>query len=314
MCPFPPFLCSSARPPGRISSSSWSASVGPGSGGAPRLDLWPLLEAADRELAAGPRPTPAILRVTVPHDPEPAAPELAWFPLERAHPLDALLGFSAPPEWVAAGIVSGGRARRLDERASSRTAATISVMVDRSGAAATLLRRGDRIDRLADRPEGSVADALRRALGLPTAAPPASSAPLWAAWWLDRIVEAAAASSGRERLSSWAEVVALHPAVPLVSAGSRLGPGPDAVVVATQALADAWPWYRLRREPGAVELPGTPVSAEVADWMDDGMFARWLLGEFPAIDDLLEAVDGLLPAVIAERVAEVTRAAVRTGG
>ncbi len=30
--------------------------------------------------------------------------------------------------------------------------------------------------------------------------------------------------------------------------------------------------------------------------MDDGCFARWVLAALPAVDDLLDAVDALLPA------------------
>jgi len=48
-------------------------------------------------------------------------------------------------------------------------------------------------------------------------------------------------------------------------------------------------------------LPDLPPQA-IADWMDDGMYARWLLSSFPALDDLLDACDNLLPEALAERV------------
>jgi hypothetical protein len=36
--------------------------------------------------------------------------------------------------------------------------------------------------------------------------------------------------------------------------------------------------------------------------MDDGMWARWVLGSFPALGDLVSACRALLPATVADAV------------
>jgi hypothetical protein len=154
-----------------------------------------------------------------------------------------------------------------------------------------------------------VADACRRAFGLPTSPPPLSTAELWAAYWLDRIVEVAAEPPGGCRLRSWAEVAALHPAL-----ADRAGPGsgpaddPDrlaAAGAAAAAWAERWTWARLRAAPDTLDLPWLDRSPALAAWMDDGMWARWLGSALPQSEDLLAAVHDLLGARLAVAVERV---------
>jgi hypothetical protein len=292
----------------------------------PPLDpdvLMAYLRSADADLAAA-GVDGAIVRLSV----LPAAESFGWFPLEGAHPLDVLLEFVAPPHWRALGVSTSGRARHLElgpphrdaggvgagaeAEAVSGAAAdadpldvTVTVLVDRSGAAAGLMRHGDVVTPLPGRPDGLVADACRRALGLPTAPPPGSTLILWTLAWLDRVVDAAGRADAGGRLSSWPSVARLHAAASSPDARSPGGLAPAALAEAAASLAEVWTWSRLRDEPRVADVPGPPASRRLAQWMDDGMWARWLLSRLPAADDLLSAVHALLPATLAEQVERV---------
>jgi hypothetical protein len=298
--------------------------------------LMAYLRSADADLAAA-GADGAIIRLS---ELPPGAASFGWFPLDGAHPLDVLLGFVAPPHWRALGMSTAGHARPLDQLggpsrgptaaggafaspspAASATAApdgdgdgvavTVTVLVDRSGAAAGLMRRGDVVTPLPGRPDGLVADACRRALGLPTSPPPASTLVLWTLAWLDRVVDAAGRADAATRLTSWPAVARLHLAATVPDATSPGALGPAALAGAAAALARAWPWGRLRRDPSGADVPGPPPSPQLAQWMDDGMWARWLLSRLPAADDLLSAVHALLPPTLAEQVERVAAEAWR---
>lgn len=242
----------------------------------------------------------AVLRV---HDTAPAAGSLAWTPLEGVHPLDVLLGAVAPPHWRAIGV----RARGIAAGPDGTDDVVVTLLVDRSGAAASTMRRGDAVVPLPGRPDGMVADACRRALGLPTAPPPASTVGLWTLVWLDRLVAAAGARAPGQGWS-WADVARLHPAVTAAPAPGTGPPSPAAVAVAAQALAEAWPWAQLRTAPSVVDLPGGAPGPTVSRWMDDGMWARFALGAYPAVADLVAAARALVAPVVADAVALVVRA------
>jgi hypothetical protein len=283
----------------------------------PDLDLAAHVASADAALAArGARaPTGALLRVSATDADTPG--ELAWFPIDPIHPLDLLLGFVAPTHWWALGVSSCGRQHPIDDdgrvvRSASSPRVRITVLIDRSGGGAGLLRRGGERTALPGPPDGTVGDACRRALGLDTAPPPPTTAGLWTRCWLDRVVDALAPSGGTgggPGPPTWRDLTRLHPAS-TVAATHRsdvgLGPDADAVADATRALADAWPWARLRADPVVVDVPGPLPDARVIAWMDDGMWARWLLAAFPALDDLVDAACSLL----APKLARATRQAV----
>jgi hypothetical protein len=87
-----------------------------------------------------------------------------------------------------------------------------------------------------------------------------------------------------------------------------------ALALDAAALAEAWPWGRLRAEPALADLPGSPPSPALAQWMDDGMWARWLIRELPPAADLLEATRALLSPVVADAIDLVVAAAADSGG
>ena len=291
----------------------------------PDLALAALVETADATLAKrGSRaPASAVLRVSAPHAHPPG--ELTWFPIDPVHPLDLLLGFVAPAHWSALGVSSSGLQHQLGDdgrvvRGADPPRVRITVLIDRSGRGAGLLRRGAELTALPGQPEGTVADACRRALGLDTAPPPMTTVGLWTRCWLDRVVDALARSGGGgggAGRPTWQDIARLHPAS---SASDTHGPGvgrrpdPRALAGATRALAEAWPWARLRAEPGVVDVPGPLPSARVAAWMDDGMWARWLLAAFPALDDLVDAACSLLAPDLARAARDVVEASIGPAG
>jgi hypothetical protein len=237
--------------------------------------------------------------------------DLAWFPLDGGHPLDVLLGFVAPEHWVALGVSTPGEAHPVGDdgrvvRSTDPSPIRVTVLFDRSGRAAGRLRQGGDVSAMPGTPEGVVADACRRCLGLATGPPPATTALLWTLCWLDRLVDAAGRAAASPRLASWAEVARLHPAASSPPPGPEadVGPEPGALAAATVLLAEAWPWSRLRADPSLIDVPGPLPEPHVIRWMDDGMWARWLLSTFPTIDDLVAAVCGLLPDCVASAVVE----------
>lgn len=264
------------------------------------LPLRDLVASADALLHD--QPDGALLRVS--GDP----PKLQAWPLgDDDHPLDHLLGFTAPPSWQAIGLRCRGRGIDLDEPpdgappdvrpgAAEARPVTVTILIDRSGRGDGLMRAGSDVRHLAGLPEGAVGDACRRALGLPTAPPPASTAVLWLHVWIDRIVEALACAP-RPGGITWDVAAGLHPSG---HHGVGARPAPEAVAEATERLAEAWPWDRLRRDPEVVDTARPPLRRTVTDWMDGGMFARWLLTELVDLRLLAEtARAGLDPAVVA---------------
>jgi hypothetical protein len=287
----------------------------------PDLGLAAHVDNVDAIMAArGARaPTGALLRVSA-SDADPPG-ELAWFPIDPIHPLDLLLGFVAPVHWWALGVSSCGRQHPIggDGRVMRSTGSPrvrITVLIDRSGGGAGLLRRGDERTALPGPPDGAVADACRRALGLETAPPPRTTVGLWTRCWLDRVVDTLAQSSGAgggPRPPTWRDLTRLHPASSVAAtrwSGAGLGLDADALAHATRALADAWPWARLRADPAVLDVPGPLPDARVVAWMDDGMWARWLLAAFPALDDLVDAACSLLTPNLARAAKQVVDASI----
>jgi hypothetical protein len=285
----------------------------------PDLALAALVETVDATFAGlgAKAPASALLRVSAPDAHPPG--ELTWFPIDPVHPLDLLLGFVAPTHWSALGVSSCGLQHQLGDdgrvvRGADPPRVRITVLTDRSGRGAGLLRRGAGLTALPGPPEGTVVDACRRALGVDTAPPPRTTVGLWTRCWLDRVVDSLAGSGGAGAgPPTWRDITRLHPASSAASTlGSGVGRGldPDALADATRALADAWPWARLRADPAVVDVPGPLPDARVAAWMDDGMWARWLLAAFPALDDLVDAACSLLAPDLARAARQAVEASI----
>jgi hypothetical protein len=70
----------------------------------------------------------------------------------------------------------------------------------------------------------------------------------------------------------------------------------------------------LRADPAVLDVPGPLPDPRVAAWMDVGMWARWVLAAFPALDDLVDAADSLLGPNLAAALRQVVQASVEPEG
>ena len=236
----------------------------------------PLSAVADL-LAAAPDLAPGALLVRLEGDP-PCRPDdelaLGMLPID-GHPSETLLGFVAPSDWWALGLISPGwanpagdelddvdlaRGRRRGPRYAERTGrrrATVVSLQARDGTEATRILVGDD-EPLDPGPGGGglLPDCLRRALGLPTEPPAVATAELFAALWLTSI---AGTMEVERRRVGWAEAAALHPVALLLADGPRVSH--DDLVDAAGALDRVVGWRELRA-----------VAAE----------GRWAVGDLPA--------------------------------
>jgi hypothetical protein len=112
--------------------------------------------------------------------------------------------------------------------------------------------------------EGMVLDAIRRALHLPTP-PPEVRFTEWLARMLFLLV---IGDGGRQRHVGWAQ---LRPALERY-----------------EDLGNRGTWEVLRKLASRGRRVASDLSPDVAAWMDEGMFARWVLGELPPYELLLE--------------------------
>lgn len=209
--------------------------------------------------------------------------QLGLKPLDReTHPFSELAGFTAPPDWTTFGMRVLGTVHHLEsERPSERSATTF--LVHRSGDEASLLRRGDEVDELADRAIGTIPDLCRRVLGLPTDPAPPTTAVLWMVAWLDRILEVWGDPARRSQIeSSWVELALLHPAAAAPPDDDLLHlDDPARLIALGRAHTETWPWARLRAQPEVLALPDGDLPSYITEWMDDGFYARWAMGAFP---------------------------------
>lgn len=192
-------------------------------------------------------------------------------------PLLSLVGLVAPADAAAVGIATGGWAippdrldgavdvdrGRLARRPSSHPDAVrvrTLVLVERSGLGLSRLRIAGGPPRDAELPEGFATDVLRRTLRLATPRPAVPVDELLDCTWLAAIVRCSRALGRR---LTWAEAVDL-----------RVDDG-----------VSSWDAARLVVAMGV--WPELGLSPDAAAWMDDGIFARWCLGRFPPVHELV---------------------------
>jgi hypothetical protein len=255
---------------------------------------------------------PLLVRVTEwPADGPSEGFDLGVRPIDDgASVVEALAGFTAPSDWSAIGVVTEGNARHLANRDERRRVRCVH-LVDRTGASGSTLRlQGDDVSVLTDndghRPSGRIDDACRRALGLPTAPPEHSSAELWAIVWLERLLEHRGCSPPSMRFP-WHEAAGLHPAVALVVADDPTCAAEAAKELGRlgEVLAQVHSWPVLRVACAAGDWPVEGVPADVAEWLDDGAFSRWVLGELPSLEQLAAAACDVVPPSVARRLRAV---------
>jgi hypothetical protein len=243
-------------------------------------------------------------------------------PLRGADPVAELIGFTAPADWLAVGVVSTGRwAALTDDEASSGTIrraarpvggrARIAHVVTRAGASVVILRQDQEppvIHHFGPHHEhfGRVDDICRRMLGLPTAAPTTETIELWAVVWVDAIMRRAAAT----KVSTWRDVAGVHPIVSRLTVVDepRRASAADNVVELAATYGDLVGWDDLRVLCVNRQWALVGIDPVEANWMDAGMFSRWALAPYPELAELLVDVDDLLPERLARRVRVSCRA------
>jgi hypothetical protein len=247
--------------------------------------------------------SPVWVRIFGRRDPVHGRINPEWAEMESG--LDRLMGWKAPPRCQAIAIAAGGNVRAVppdDDDRSPAAGTGASAGADQpwptSGRVHTvfILDREGRMSVRTTFPDGStlesggdagrLPDALRRCFGLATAPPSVPSSELLERMWLGKV--AAAAAGGAVALS-WQQVRRLHPTVDALKAtGLRLN---DEVIDAAMRIApEAWSWDRIRTQAAEGSWDETLVPADVADWMDEGMFSRWVLEGTRTVADLLEDV------------------------
>lgn len=225
----------------------------------------------------------------------------------HVHPFNVLAGFTAPPEWAAFGIRARGRAHHLDEPAVAPVASATTFLVDRTGAEASVLRLDGEVTDVPGPTLGTIPDLCRRVLDLPTAPAPPSTALLWTSMWLDRIIEQWGQPHQRRDLSSsWGRIAVLHPAVHAPSPPDVIAfADPASLITAARSHAAASSWEQLRRSPIPLALPDGALERDVAQWMDDGFFARWTIGAFPSASTMATDLRDLLGEPLGPQLLEV---------
>lgn len=225
--------------------------------------------------------------------------------IEAASGPDLLLGWTAPEECAAVGVVATGWARAFLQGAPEQGrgqegelsgALGVPVRVRLACVVSRIGRVGWRMeipsaDDVCTQPPagGRVLDVLRRCFCLPTPPPPSPPAILHRAAWLLSVLDESARA--RRRLT-WRDVERLHP-LARVLAGSSPDPARDRLGGLLHAGAAGWTWEELHARAAAGELAGL-VPAGLACWMDTGMLARWVLADVPPEAQLLALASGYL--------------------
>lgn len=211
------------------------------------------------------------------------------------HPEHAVIGFTLPRSFAAMTVVAPSVL--TSARSPRHRPGSLAVRMTRSGETATHIAYDDGSVVSANAPEGWLVDACRRSMGLATSPPTANPTDLAAVLWLDRLMTVLV----RERID-WPTAARLAP----VPARWRCS---DPTQLGVMLANNLPPWTTMRLslaagEPGPVALP-----RQWAQWMDDGMFARWCLGTFPDLDALRADIEFLAPPAVADGVAATLLAA-----
>ena len=237
--------------------------------------------------------------------------DLGMLPLDGRHPSELLVGLTAPDDWHAIGVATGGWAYHSSERGRpdrTRTRVHIVTVLSRTGEHAHRTRIDDAaamglsaedLSALDQPPEGEQVDLLRLALGLGTDPPPCGTDVYWAIVWLSEIL----ARSGE--LTEWSAVRDLHPGMQTLRR-AKVVDVPTAserdVVALLRLFARAFDWAELRRRAGEDRFEVEELLAEDATWFDDGAFARFVLNRCPPLSMLRTELDTYLSPGLVERV------------
>jgi hypothetical protein len=273
------------------------------------MEDWPglaelLLGALGDEVAAAGHPT----WIGVRNDPLRDRDIGLWFVDDD----EGLLGWRAPPECIAVGVLATGRAQVTEtpvERPQPfppgvTTGIRMCCLVTRSGEVAWRLTLPDGRSVEEAPQEGRLLDCLKRCFSLPTPPPPVGPGHLLSVLWLSAVLDEVRRA---DRRLTWGAITHLHPWPGLIG-GCRDGAVPDSESPHGGARAGGLlSWEGLRLQAITERWWADLVSSELAAWMDEGMFARWVLGALPAPDELVARIRPLVAPSTARRLAHAVR-------
>jgi hypothetical protein len=212
-----------------------------------------------------------------------------------------LFGFTAPDHWAGAAVLCGGAARPVDDPGpdddTSREAVAV-VVVDRDGqiASSVCIDDGDPYD--PGPPSGLLVDALHRVLGLPSPGPVPPPAAMVLSVWVDRLVTLATGG----HVPTWPDAVLVHPGVP---GHGNVAASAETVAHASTEVLEGQGWSEVRARCTSGGYEGADLSRHEARWMDDTMFARWMLSAVPDLRPACHLLRALGAADVADGVEEV---------
>jgi hypothetical protein len=224
---------------------------------------------------------------------------------------DALLGWVATSDCDAVGVLATGRLRVLAggpspaEHLAGRRI-RIACVVARSGAMTSkvVLPDGTAVDQAPT--EGRMLDCLRRCFALPTPPPMASPSRLQTVAWLAAILERAEAA---RRPLNWSDVAKLHPVARVIGSDLDRSCWQPWLPGLVRAAGSAWSWESFRLQAAGGEGLRELIDPSLAGWMDEGMFARWVLDGLPSPDEMLAALRPQLSPSAARRLGHAIHAA-----
>ncbi|MCC6436340.1 MAG: hypothetical protein IT196_14995 [Acidimicrobiales bacterium] len=186
------------------------------------------------------------------------------------HVAELLVGFDAPAEWDAIGVIAHGRAFPVASGRAAAQPVTVVHLQARSGAACSRYGPPGGAPQVDTFAEGRVAELCRRCVGLPNPPPLVSPLHWWAVAWLDEL----AATPAVELFRRERELVELFPGGEPFGAERTL----SALEEHGRLLEHSCPWPCLRAAvaAGTIEMPG--VAPDEAAWLDDGLFSRFAMG------------------------------------
>lgn len=202
--------------------------------------------------------------------------------------IDELLGVRAPSQWHGLGVVLDGSSQPGDPRVASMTGRRLRVayLLDRQGHEAITVivdETGSVITSGDATAGGYVADLCHRILGLDCDAEHRPVSEWVMAQWLTRLLDIAADPTTSREATNWAKVARLHPAF-----DPALPSTVDELAAATIDTVRELPWPSLRRQVTDTTLYLEALSPDLAAWMDDAFFARFLIEGCRTIEDLLD--------------------------
>lgn len=240
--------------------------------------------------------------------------ELSIRPLVGAHPLDDVLGFTAPRDWWAFGLAVRGRATPLPghpgpggPELDGPTPMRMVHLQPRRGRALTVLDVGGIHDAPGPGQSGRMVDACRRVLGRRTPPPRVSAQFLAEVVWVDRLLRLVIEDGCTQ--PDPATIRDLHPRAgrPPTGRPSSGRSGLDGLATLGDEVGWSPSWRRWRLGLASGDRAVLGIEPDVADWMDDGMFERWVHGEIPQMRGLVDDLGLLVSTSVLHDVLDVLR-------